>query len=560
MRKTLLLIASLFAISMFGETSVAFDWAKTATLGSSKQTTAQQPLALSNGNVISVFTTTGSSDFKINGESIDLKDEGTTISPSNIVFSNISADGTMNWIFNSVRGGVSFNAGSLAEIPGKDLAVAAFSVRYNKVADTAEELVKFIDAKGIPFSIKMECPSAYNPYEGVLLTFKPSTGEIVSLSKIESEHSVAGKNIAQTLYINGVAATEKGFYITGYAYSDVTFPGNVKFTPSKGVPSDWNGSTAIGNGFTALFSVDGTCSKVVESNVTSDVREGNYLIRSTDNQIFVIGMSNSSLLYFNYDSELKLLNSSVLPFSDASNGSHNALLKKLDVTPGCAYVSGHLAGGFEGTDIKTSGTSGNQFGFVIKIDRSTATITGGGVEDAMISGYYGAYENEADNTLYAIGYNMNQKIAFVQPYTSDWEKKDRITLFTTTGTPALWPTEFNGVNNSLLLPGRSNQKAVLGDVTIAEGFTAFSGFLAKYSFNDFKLADVSETIADAITSPISVRGTVGQVIVSSSVPATVNIYNISGSLVRSVNVNAGETAIDLNAGFYIAAGSKVIVR
>ena len=299
MRKTLLLIASLFAISMFGETSVAFDWAKTATLGSSKQTTVQQPLALSNGNVISVFTTTGSSDFKINGESIDLKDEGTTISPSNIVFSNISADGTMNWIFNSVRGGVSFNAGSLAEIPGKDLAVAAFSVRYNKVADTAEELVKFIDAKGIPFSIKMECPAAYNPYEGVLLTFKPSTGEIVSLSKIESEHSIAGKNIAQTLYINGVAATEKGFYITGYAYSDVTFPGNVKFTPSKGVPCDWNGSTAIGNGFTALFSVDGTCSKVVESNVTSDVREGNYLIRSTDNQIFVIGMSNSSLLYFN---------------------------------------------------------------------------------------------------------------------------------------------------------------------------------------------------------------------------------------------------------------------
>lgn len=560
MRKSLLIIASLFSLSAFCETTFSFDWSKLATVGSNKQTTVQEPLILSDGNLISVTTATAPNDFKFGGESIDLKDEGSTIG-SNLILMNLSSDGKLNWSFNSVLGGVNFSSGAIAEMPGQDLAMTAFTVRFNKAGDTASDVVKFLDAKGNSFSVPMECPQDYNPYTGVIMLFKPSTGEIVSLKKISSSYStkVENKYCAQPLFITGVAATENGFYITGYAYTETVFPGEAKFVPSK-IPADWNGTGTVGNGFTAMFSPEGICTKIAETAETEDAREGNYLIRTLDNQIVVVGMSNSALLYFNYDSELNLIKSGKFLFSDASNGGHNVLLKKLDITPSSAFVSGHLAGGFEGTDIKTTGTSNEQFGFVLKINRNSATISGGGVEDAKISGYYGAYENENDGNLYAIGYNMNQKAAFVQPYTSTWEKKERINLFTTIGTPAIWSTAFDSKSNALYVPGRSNNKVVLGETVIAEGMTAFSGFLAKYNATDFKLSAVDETIADTMTASLSVRGGSESIIVTATEATTINIYNISGSLVRSVKVPAGESVIGIAAGFYIAGGHKVIVR
>lgn len=562
MKKFLLSVAiATTGLTAAAQATATFAWSDVATLTGSKQTTEQQPVVLENGKIISVTTTTGSTGFSFAGQQIDLKDEGTTISPSNLVLNGLSAGGKIEWTMNSTLGGINYNSGSIAVMPGKDLAMAVFCARFNAKGATTPDVVRFIDSKGNKFNVAMACPADYNPYKGIIMTFRPSTGEILTLEGIESsyESKTAGTTCAQPLFLQGVAATANGFYVTGYAYTETVFPGNIKFTPEN-IPADWNGTGSVGSGFTARFNEQGVCQAINATVITSDAREGNYLIKADGNDIYVIGMSNSNLTYFQFDSSLAIVKSAKFPFSEASNGSHNALLKALDISGNDIFVSGHLAGGFEGTDIKTTGTSSEQFGFIIDINKETAEISGGGVEPAKISGYYGAYKNEKDGSVLAVGYNMTQKVAFIQPYSTSWEKADRINLFTTTGSPAIWPSSFNQTTNTILLPGRSNAKCVLGEQTIAEGFTVFSGFLAAYDISNFTLASVEEAITDNLIPAIEVRGENGGIVINANQASSVSIYNVSGSLVRSADVAAGETRIQLPAGFYIAAGKKVIVR
>jgi len=560
MKKILLLISIVASLSVSAQIGISYNWSLAATVTGNKQTTEHQPLPLDDGKIIAVTSVTSSAGFKFGNTEINLYDEGTTISPANIVFNNLNSDGTINWTINSTLGGISYNSGSLAAIPGKDIAMAVFSARFNAKGLAATEVAKFRDALGNTFSVPMTCPADYNPYKGIIMTFKPSNGEILSVKGIESVYqSATGNNCAQPLFLQGVAANKNGFFITGYAYTETTFPGGLKFIPEK-VPADWNGSSVIGNGFIAALNEQGECTNVIPTIATSDDREGNYLIQADDNDLYVIGQSNHNLIYFNYDSELNKKSVALLPIKEASNGSHNVLLKELNVANKSIYVTGHLAGGFEGTNIATTGTGSNQFGFVIKIDTESGTIIGGGVEDGYISGYYGAFENKSDGYTYAVGYNLGQKKAFLQPYTSTWDKLNRIELFTTTGTPAIWPASFSKANNALLVPCRSNNKCTFGSTTIAEGFTAFSGFLASYDMGDFKLTAVDQPLADSIKAQMTVRGETGRIVFATTEATSVQIYNIAGCLVRVIDIPAGETTTELPAGFYIAAGQKVIVQ
>lgn len=51
----------------------------------------------------------------------------------------------------------------------------------------------------------------------------------------------------------------------------------------------------------------------------------------------------------------------------------------------------------------------------------------------------------------------------------------------------------------------------------------------------------------------------GRINVATTTPCQVNVYSISGSLLKVLQVNAGNTAIEMPAGFYIVNGQKVIV-
>ena len=71
------------------------------------------------------------------------------------------------------------------------------------------------------------------------------------------------------------------------------------------------------------------------------------------------------------------------------------------------------------------------------------------------------------------------------------------------------------------------------------------------------LSGVDEMGADGF----AVYGTKGGIVVTTTTPQVISIYNIAGRLVNSVNVEEGRTTIEgLMAGFYIVNGTKVMVR
>lgn len=60
---------------------------------------------------------------------------------------------------------------------------------------------------------------------------------------------------------------------------------------------------------------------------------------------------------------------------------------------------------------------------------------------------------------------------------------------------------------------------------------------------------------------LAAYGAEGRIIVKANAAEKVNVYNIAGRMVRSVNVEEGTTIIEgLMAGFYIVNGTKVVVR
>lgn len=68
-----------------------------------------------------------------------------------------------------------------------------------------------------------------------------------------------------------------------------------------------------------------------------------------------------------------------------------------------------------------------------------------------------------------------------------------------------------------------------------------------------------ENVEKVEENTLAVYGTQGMVVVKASETCQVNVYNISGVLVRSLNLEEGETEIELPQGFYIVNGNKVVV-
>lgn len=88
----------------------------------------------------------------------------------------------------------------------------------------------------------------------------------------------------------------------------------------------------------------------------------------------------------------------------------------------------------------------------------------------------------------------------------------------------------------------------------------------KYDSDTHRLTFSSESGAveaigtDAEADKLTVTTEEGGLRVWAPAATVLEIHNLSGALVRKVNVSAGVTHIELPAGFYIAAGSKLLVK
>lgn len=86
----------------------------------------------------------------------------------------------------------------------------------------------------------------------------------------------------------------------------------------------------------------------------------------------------------------------------------------------------------------------------------------------------------------------------------------------------------------------------------------FSGWVTSDVFIYNSITGINESNYD---KELIVRSEKGRIIIFSTIPRDINIYNINGCFIRSVAIVNGETVVDgLEKGVYLANNRKVIVK
>lgn len=566
MKKSLLaltLSATLVAGAQTTTPNVTLNWATPVfaktTAGDYDVSKAYGATLLEDGSYIAAITSNKASEINIFNTKIELSNDGTVTFPTNLTIVKWDSNGNLKWHFSSTVGVINKIDDNFTPVvvPGKDLALFAFAARFNASATEGEnlnEIFKITDATGAEFSVPMECPSNYRPNKYILMFFKPSDGAIVSLKTIESEYStnVENKYIYNPLTVANAVASSDAFYLTGYAMTKTTFADDISFTPS--VPSDWNGTSGYEASFTVKYDLTGKAIKLVTDVATTDGSEKNAIIGTDGTYFYTVGSTGKTVYGFAYNRDLVKIGELNFPLTGASDGKITLQLRQINVSATGIYVTGAIKGGFEGTDLSTAtlGDTGNH-GFVAHINPITKKIVGGYVDPLSISAYYGCYL--INGTYFVPGYNLSGKIAYLQPLTNNWTAENKITLLTSSSTVTMVPSCFDSSNKRLVTSTVSNGNFKIGDTMLSTDINKNSSVYACFTIDNG--AGVDNVTANE--NGVKVAGGNGCINISTNAPAQVNIYNLAGICVKSVNVD-GECTVDLAPGFYIADGKKVAVK
>ncbi len=124
-------------------------------------------------------------------------------------------------------------------------------------------------------------------------------------------------------------------------------------------------------------------------------------------------------------------------------------------------------------------------------------------------------------------------------------KDNQITIV---GRGQLKPFEIKGIDNTNLNPGTDKK---------SPDFKAWEVLIANLTLTGINEQGSVESIEKA--NVLNVYASKGNINIVAAEPCQVNIYSISGMLVKAMDVEAGSTAVEMPQGFYIVNGKKVIV-
>lgn len=110
--------------------------------------------------------------------------------------------------------------------------------------------------------------------------------------------------------------------------------------------------------------------------------------------------------------------------------------------------------------------------------------------------------------------------------------------------------------NSLPLKGLEQNTLYFARVRTKN--VVFSGWVTSAVFT---YSSTTGIIQNKFDEELVVRSEKGRVIISSTIPQQINIYNLNGYLIRSLAIVNGETVVDgLEKGVYLTNNRKVIVE
>ena len=521
-----------------------------------------------------------------------------TSSSGNETFTMTKTDksGNVKWSIYSTNGEI-FSNNDWVKV-GKDGSIyAAFLMRHTDSRGT--ETPGFVDATGNETKLAdWNCISSIDNiehrYYKALLMKVSAAGAIQWIREVYADPSpIAGSSIKVNglpIYVYDLAVTDNAIYMAG------RFTALTKFTKADGTTIDltphnvvgWSGDSqkSVGDMYVTKFDLNGYAEKtltttgVVECETMQKlcVKDGKlYLfsaVKSAKNSIckdYKIGdktyevPSYVSALVAELDENLNVKWSRLFKGSENEKSNSTGILQcmhlnKIDDDLWVTGMGQYTLSNEDGTKkLEMKGT--NNQAFIIRLNAEDGEWINAvsALKDytTAITGYFELFGSETDKSkVWVYGYNFGADGVFLREYNKDLTTdKDTQVKLMSGAMPTAFASAVDGDKLYIVARGRGDIK-----LTGLDQSFSVSKFASMYAC--FKLPFKTYTAVDNVAAKAEAKiyGTQGTLHVVAEEATTVNVYNLTGSLVAKLSVVAGDNTVALPAGIYIANGQKVVVR
>lgn len=521
-----------------------------------------------------------------------------TSSSGNETFTMTKTDksGNVKWSIYSTNGEI-FSNNDWVKV-GKDGSIyAAFLMRHTDSRGT--ETPGFVDATGNETKLAdWNCISSIDNiehrYYKALLMKVSAAGAIQWIREVYADPSpIAGSSIKVNglpIYVYDLAVTDNAIYMAG------RFTALTKFTKADGTTIDltphnvvgWSGDSqkSVGDMYVTKFDLNGYAEKtltttgVVECETMQKlcVKDGKFYlfsaVKSAKNSIckdYKIGdktyevPSYVSALVAELDENLNVKWSRLFKGSENAKPNSTGILQymhlnKIDDDLWVTGMGQYTLSNEDGTKkLEMKGT--NNQAFIIRLNAEDGEWINAvsALKDytTAITGYFELFGSETDKSkVWVYGYNFGADGVFLREYNKDLTTdKDTQVKLMSGAMPTAFASAVDGDKLYIAARGRGDIK-----LTGLDQSFSVSKFASMYAC--FKLPFKTYTAVDNVAAKAEAKiyGTQGTLHVVAEEATTVNVYNLTGSLVAKLSVVAGDNTVALPAGIYIANGQKVVVR
>ena len=521
-----------------------------------------------------------------------------TSSSGNETFTMTKTDksGNVKWSIYSTNGEV-YSNNDWVKV-GKDGSIyAAFLMRHTESRGT--ETPGFVDATGNETKLAdWNCISSIDNiehrYYKALLMKVSAAGAIQWIREVYADPSpIAGSSIKVNglpIYVYDLAVTDDAIYMAG------RFTALTKFTKADGTTIDltphnvvgWSGDSqqSVGDMYVTKFDLNGYAEKtltttgVVECETMQKlcVKDGKFYLfssvkshKSSICKDYKIGdktyevPSYVSALVAELDANLNVKWSRLFKGSENAKSNSTGILQymhlnKIDDDLWVTGMGQYTLSNEDGTKkLEMKGT--NNQAFIIRLNAEDGEWINAvsALKDytTAITGYFELFGSETDKSkVWVYGYNFGADGVFLREYNKDLTTdKDTQVKLMSGAMPTAFASAVDGDKLYIVARGRGDIK-----LTGLDQSFSVSKFASMYAC--FKLPFKTYTAVDNVAAKAETKiyGTQGTLHVVAEEATTVNVYNLTGSLVAKLNVVAGDNTVALPAGIYIANGQKVVVR
>ncbi len=521
-----------------------------------------------------------------------------TSSSGNETFTMTKTDksGNVKWSIYSTNGEI-YSNNDWVKV-GKDGSIyAAFLMRHTDSRGT--ETPGFVDATGNETKLAdWNCISSIDNiehrYYKALLMKVSAAGAIQWIREVYADPSpIAGSSTKVNglpIYVYDLAVTDNAIYMAG------RFTALTKFTKADGTTIDltphnvvgWNGDSqqSVGDMYVTKFDLNGYAEKTLtttgvvacETMQKLCVKDGKFYllssVKSAKNSIckdYKIGdktyevPSYVSALVAEFDENLNVKWSRLFKGSENAKSNSTGILQsmhlnKIDDDLWVTGMGQYTLSNEDGTKkLEMKGT--NNQAFIIRLNAEDGEWINAvsALKDytTAITGYFELFGSETDKSkVWVYGYNFGADGVFLREYNKDLttDKNTQVKLMSGAMATA-FASAVDGDKLYIVARGRGDIKLTGLDQSFSVSKFAAMYACFKLPFNIYTAVDNVAAKAEA-----KIYGTQGTLHVVAEEATTVNVYNLTGSLVAKLSVVAGDNTVALPAGIYIANGQKVVVR